>query len=225
MPSMSGWALRRYSLRISWTRACEFLCPRCRAGLCDSGNARPPRGCWRCFYALDVGLGFATRSPMVTSLLETRFLCPRCRAGLCDGCAMRVVVTCSFAHRCADRQANVVAEGCNLPGICGDGPLTSAFSPRQPRCYWLVRAQCCTGSRDDPEGLAFFDNPGTTPAGRAAGQGRISTPAEELCTCTTGRDQGSPAANRSRATALTSLEARIASTTEVSSATARSTSS
>ncbi len=60
MPSVSGWGLRpphSAGYDYFWI---GFLCPRCRAGVCDHGEqlieVRPPT----CFYALGVGLGFAT---------------------------------------------------------------------------------------------------------------------------------------------------------------------
>ena len=58
MPSVSGWALRHYEVRRRVLVA-KFLCPRYRAGLCDAlyfSIVDRPGG----FYALGIGLGFAT---------------------------------------------------------------------------------------------------------------------------------------------------------------------
>ncbi len=46
--------------------AVKFLCPRCRAGLCDQVSAANDFQVW----------------------LYGQFLCPRCRAGLCDAIAI-----------------------------------------------------------------------------------------------------------------------------------------
>ena len=67
MPSMSGGALRPGTTVVAELHGRTFLCPRCRAGLCDD---------------------FASGSDLVPA----SFLCPRCRAGLCDWS-----VTCAAA--------------------------------------------------------------------------------------------------------------------------------
>src|ERR1022692_4648825 len=137
MPSMSGGALRHsisdtvsstpnrfYALDVgrgfattgSGERSAgsTFLCPRCRAGLCDnrfwravgwvnvsmpsmSGGALrrrilplEPAATVR-FYALDVGRGFATQHLRHREQYAQPFLCPRCRAGLCDNRFWRAV--------------------------------------------------------------------------------------------------------------------------------------
>jgi hypothetical protein len=63
MPSMSGGALQRADggEPAAGDAAGAFLCPRCRAGLC---NHRP--------------------APASSSVARCTFLCPRCRAGLCN---------------------------------------------------------------------------------------------------------------------------------------------
>ena len=61
MPSVSGWALQR-----------------------EAGNVAP----WMGFYALGVGLGFATPCPRLTAAADA-FLCPRCRAGLSNRSKIR----------------------------------------------------------------------------------------------------------------------------------------
>ena len=67
------------------------LCPQFRAELCAKarGTAPPYDRCRDLpqpsgFYALGVGLGFATRSTTRPAVLPLTFLCPRFRAGLCD---------------------------------------------------------------------------------------------------------------------------------------------
>ncbi len=59
MPSMSGWVLRRPDGGDKFFDAL-FLCPRCRAGCCDASAVLAP--VLARFYALDVGLGVATRT-------------------------------------------------------------------------------------------------------------------------------------------------------------------
>ena len=62
MPSMPDGSLRRARLAFpSAVSTLEFLCPRCRARLCDDRTVRH---------------SLRPYAP---------FLCPRCRAGLCDG--------------------------------------------------------------------------------------------------------------------------------------------
>jgi hypothetical protein len=61
MPSMSGWGF--VTVRVGNAAASQtqkFLCPRCRAGLCDLVVDSPFGPLIRGFYALDVGLGFVT---------------------------------------------------------------------------------------------------------------------------------------------------------------------
>ena len=114
MPSVSGWALRLMSAATFDSNRRMFLCPRYRAGLCDVTIAHTynnpilasflcPRyraGLCDCtstwtsslsgsagsFYALGIGLGFATYSPSERFEQDAQivFLCPRYRAGLCD---------------------------------------------------------------------------------------------------------------------------------------------
>ena len=59
MPSVSGWPLRPFTPWRRW-RSASFLCPRYRAGLCDSGKAPGEDLFGHCFYALGIGLAFAT---------------------------------------------------------------------------------------------------------------------------------------------------------------------
>jgi hypothetical protein len=65
--SRTGWNLvfRAHIAPYGWRRCLRhssFLCPRCRAGLCDAHADPTGLGsvAITCFYALDVGLGFAT---------------------------------------------------------------------------------------------------------------------------------------------------------------------
>jgi hypothetical protein len=88
MLSMSGWALQPRTTRCR-PAATGFLCPRCRAGLCNMPEMIYLQESG--FYALDVGLGFATAMLFVGSA-SAAFLCPRCRAGLCNGCFRRDVL-------------------------------------------------------------------------------------------------------------------------------------
>ena len=58
MPSVSGWALRQHTTYHAYPWSL-FLYPRFRAGLCDSTSS--PLSTLACgFYALGIGLGFAT---------------------------------------------------------------------------------------------------------------------------------------------------------------------
>jgi hypothetical protein len=108
MPSVSGWGLRLEQMAGDAARASsEFLCPRYRAGDCDPSTRASPSLSCSCFYALGIGLGFATLGgsndatnlwpflcpryragaatnvhPVILKLYE--FLCPRHRAGVCD---------------------------------------------------------------------------------------------------------------------------------------------
>ena len=83
-----GFATTTSTHATHWHAA--FLCPRCRAGLCDCETFRRNACTHVCFYALDVGRGFATRDVMtLTCGMAVTFLCPRCRAGLCDDLRVR----------------------------------------------------------------------------------------------------------------------------------------
>ena len=155
MPSVSGGGLRRqlapsasrplerqgfYALGVGrgfatgflCRRASDhprlFLCPRCRAGVCDHQLVPHGTPFKVSFYALGVGRGFATLLPVSTRrpatatvsmpsvsggglrLLRSKlsvtpqtrsFLCPRCRAGVCDGCLADGSLTCCFGVRSA----------------------------------------------------------------------------------------------------------------------------
>jgi hypothetical protein len=111
-----------------------------------------------CFYALGIGLSFATSSRLQRLMASSvRFLCPRHRAELCDGCSLEVPVTCTFAGRCANLQTIVPQNGLNrlLPRRQARDLHVPA---RQPRPSGPVSGHPCTGSYHDPEVLPLFDD-------------------------------------------------------------------
>ena len=73
----SGMSWARCQMRVSM--------PSVSGGLCDD-TSRPSDGSTADsgFYALGVGLGFATVRIIRLTCAAAAFLCPRCRAGLCD---------------------------------------------------------------------------------------------------------------------------------------------
>jgi hypothetical protein len=115
-------------------RPSQFLCPRCRAGLCDD---RRPRGADRQgqrFYALGVGLDFATHDFCAYPVLFGRFLCPRCRAGLCDfAIKWRPVDVAEFlCPRCRAGLCDGSDSGGRQAHGCVSMPSVSGWALRRP---------------------------------------------------------------------------------------------
>jgi len=81
MPSVSGWGLRPRRAAYRGSPPDVFLCPRCRAGVCDDSSWLGKRGhgflCPRCRAGV-CDQCHRDRGRVVL------FLCPRCRAGVCD---------------------------------------------------------------------------------------------------------------------------------------------
>ena len=84
MPSMSGWALRlTFTIAGYSPHEGRFLCPRCRAGLCDRGKTAE-YGAIGLFLCPRCRAGLCDLLPATVLRVLRLFLCPRCRAGLCD---------------------------------------------------------------------------------------------------------------------------------------------
>ena len=130
MPSLSGWALQpeKHSPRPSRS----FLCPRCRAGLCNWPERRPTA---RANVSMPSVSGWALQLAQGASAEGQirSFLCPRCRAGLCNYLAV-----------CVDR----ITDGFYALGVglgFAMGNAMAAYRPAQflcPRC----RAGLCNAS-------------------------------------------------------------------------------
>ena len=134
MPSMSGGALRRISPLKPADARHRFLCPRCRAGLCDQA----------------VLLSSADRA--------ARFLCPRCRAGLCDTAPCRTAGSCSDRFLCPRCRAGL----CDVPSWyvlrhdrlgfyaldVGRGFATSSSNGRVRRAQPFLCPRCRAGLCD-----------------------------------------------------------------------------
>ena len=159
MPSMSGWALQRLSMNRREIDFGLFLCPRCRAVLCN-GHVRmasdlhgvvsmPSMSGWALqhtrasrirlgesgFYALDVGLGFATWLMNGETKAQILFLCPRCRAGLCNLMSWLIWLGVDIEFLCPRCRAGL----CNKPIVPSVMGTASKFLC--PRC----RAGLCNG--------------------------------------------------------------------------------
>ena len=80
---MSGWALQPATAVTAFILFC-FYALDVGLGFATAGKFMITWASYVGFYALDVGLGFATLSSAITSWSKWPFLCPRCRAGLCD---------------------------------------------------------------------------------------------------------------------------------------------
>jgi hypothetical protein len=136
MPSVSGWALRRHRQRLLRMPA-VFLCPRCRAGLCDRVSGSNPPAltflCPRCRAGLCDVFSIEGYSQML-------FLCPRCRAGLCDGCLPWVAVTWAFGVRCAIL-AGTAPAGKGFRACSAKPAADQGVSVRPPRSFRAVRQQ------------------------------------------------------------------------------------
>jgi hypothetical protein len=126
MPSISGGALRLSTCTSSWPTGRSsfyaldvgrgaatavlsqltvwipvFLCPRCRAGRCDTRASSTCCTSTGRFYALDVGRGAATACQACSTMRSTSsFLCPRCRAGRCDEKVYRKRVRVQYSFLC-----------------------------------------------------------------------------------------------------------------------------
>ena len=183
MPSMSGLGIAsyRYGFRVPAVLM-RFLCPRCRAGLCDQRLRR------RCLHGAQVSMpsmsGWALRQQWVgghtyqnlgflcprcraglcdvpgmsQQIVTALFLCPRCRAGLCDGCLPRGAVTWAFGVRCA------ILAGTARPGkgfqACSAKPAADqGVSARQPRSLGAVRQETVPAHVMIQGVLAFIDHP------------------------------------------------------------------